>query len=136
MKSISFVSVNPLPLRERENQLRKLKVEAATRKSFSTSSSAFISAGAREPSGTQDQMAPLSPSLWKSDAPSEPVEKPMGGLTFEPFGGEAHLANRAALNTHSEDETKSCFKPGFLIVQKMKEGEKFSGQEPSSYFSI
>lgn len=25
----------------------------------------------------------------------------MGGLTFEPFGGEAHLANRAASNTHT-----------------------------------
>lgn len=60
----------------------------------------------------------------------------MGGLTFEPIGGEAHLANSAASNTHGEDETKSCFKPGFLIVKKIKEGEIFCGQEPDSCFSI
>lgn len=44
----------------RENQLRKLKVEAATRKSFSTSSSAFISARVQLLRTTEDQMGPLS----------------------------------------------------------------------------
>lgn len=44
----------------RENQLRELKVEAATRKSFSTSSCAFISAGVQVLSATQDQTEPLS----------------------------------------------------------------------------
>ncbi len=53
----------------RENQLRKLKVEAATRKSFSTRFSAFISAGARAPSGAEDQMVPLSRFLRRDSAP-------------------------------------------------------------------
>lgn len=44
----------------RENQLRKLKVEAATRKSFSTSFSSFISARAQAPNALEDLRVPLS----------------------------------------------------------------------------
>lgn len=54
----------------RENQLRKLKVEAATRKSFSTSSSAFISARVQLLRTTEDQMGPLS-CLLRRGSPVE-----------------------------------------------------------------
>lgn len=45
MKSISFVSANPHRRGNGKNQLRKLKVEAATRKSFPTSRAALFSGG-------------------------------------------------------------------------------------------
>lgn len=66
----------------RENQLRKLKVEAPTRKSFSARSSAFISARARVLSGTEDQMVPLSRFFRRASAPWRNSEEASDLWTF------------------------------------------------------